>query len=184
MTYEFYQPGPKTKQLGSIRLGRKSSHIGAVSQIPKEELKALFTNGGCDFVRMFDGRWCELILVDWEKEENTWIRRALEPGQSTENKRILVLCEEGRPLHQYPKHPPHHPVHQGSWYKIAIEDTNTGNILLRSFHNIPKEALSSQSQSRSHLSTDGWFYQGGPKNGRPSTIGADKTFWLTLSRRL
>jgi hypothetical protein len=180
MTYEFYQPGPKTKQLGSIRLGRKSSHIGAVSQIPKEELKALFTNGGCDFVRMFDGRWCELILVDWEKEENTWIHRALEPGQSTENKRILVLCEEGRPLHQYPRN-----VVPGSWYKIAIEDTNTGNILLRTFHNIPKETFEYvEDQSRSHLSIDGWFYIGGPKNGRPSTIGADKTFWLALSRRL
>ena len=168
--------------MGSIRLGRRSNHISVVSKIQKEDLMTVFREGGLDFIRMFKGRWCELISVDWYTNEEDWIHRALggQQGISVKNKKILVLRKEGTPLHQYPITSAC-AVAGRSWCKIAIEDTETGDVIIRSIHNVPKETLDPSVAKRSFATTDGWFYFGGPKLGKPSTVGSDKTFWLDLA---
>ena len=175
-------------QLGSVRLAYKKSYRTPCYKIPKEKLIGLFQNGGLD-VRTFmgrqesdlpnnpgfvQGRWCEMIVEDFSTNEDTWLRRAL--GDNISNKKILILRREGRPLHRYHSEISSH----GSWYKIAIEDTDTGTILLRTFHNIPKEHLTEPGKAQP--TSDGWFFVGGSRG--PSSFGADKTFWLDLQLAL
>ena len=189
-SYELYEPTEtsKTHYLGSIRIGRKGCHISPLSELSKQDLINVFENGELD-VRTFmgrqkkalpnnpgfvQGRWCEMIVEDFSTDEDTWLHRAL--GDNITNKKILILRREGRPLHRY-----HSEISSnGSWYKIAIEDTATGNILLRTFHNIPKENLGETRWAQP--TTDGWFFVGGSRG--PSTLGADKTFWLDLQLAL
>jgi len=188
--YELYEPTPKTGHLGSIRIGRKSNHISPFSEISKEELIDVLRNGELD-IRIFQGsshkyrqvcnpdwvpgRWCVMIPIDWFPDEDTWLHRAL--GDNISNKKILILRREGRSLNRYNSELPV----QGSWYKIAIEDTPTGNVLLRTFHNIPKESL--KEPGKAQPTSDGWFFVGSSPV-KPSTVGADKTFWVDLHMAL
>ena len=145
-----------------------------MSKISREDLLALYRYDGFEFVRNFEGRWCDMISVDWSTDEETWICRAMGEDTSVENMKILVLRREGLSLNRYRSTPPA----TGAWYKIAIEDTKTGDVHLRSFHNIPRAILSGEG-SASVATSDGWFCRAGGRG--PSTVGADKTFWLDLA---
>jgi len=116
-----------------------------------------------------------MISVDWSTDQETWIRRAMGEDTSVENMKILVLRREGLSLNRYHSTPPA----TGAWYKIAIQDTKTGIVHLRSFHNIPLAILSAEDAGKSVATSDGWFYYGGGRG--PSVVGADKTFWLDLA---
>ena len=128
----------------------------------------------------FDGHWCDMTEISvCADSEQRWLQSCLGPNESLENKKILLLMREGGRWDGVSSAP----VPGVGWFKIAIKDTlgSEPKILLRTFHNIEvwKETKGKENSVPTQLF--GWWFHGGPKSKKPSTVGADKKFWLRLA---
>jgi hypothetical protein len=174
MNHVLFNP---TRQRGAWRFGI-TNHRCQISSADFATFKVVLANAvAMENPHWRKGDWCEMseVLVD-QNNQDIWLRRCLGSNVSIANKKIKLLMKENSTHSEWNGYI----MPDEAWYKIAILDTETNQIMLRSFHNI--ESIANKIYYiPTHEQENGWYFHGGQKNKRPSTVGADPTFWMRLN---
>ena len=126
-----------------------------------------------------------------------WLKRALKRDETSDGKEVVLVMREGKALHsKRAKHETYirnNGLQDLHWCKIAIHDTVKNTILLRTIKNYTDDYLETLGVDYLNANEDvreipsqvsRWVIYGSQKTQKPSSVGADVTFWKKLYRIL
>jgi hypothetical protein len=160
---------PKSQQR-SIRFGNTKLRIQQISHCNKDKLQELLVDYYDYIVQALN--WCTLVEISvLDTTHKMWLERCGFKDNNIKNKKIRLLMREEKKPHVHLKNQ--------YWYKMAIEDMETNEILFRSIHNVGKKDESCYLETIQDKFGD-WYLHVGKTYKKPSTLGTDKEFWLRL----